>query len=183
MTARQKCRLEAWHGDRFCVELGQRRQQPAEILFRSEQREVNVFAKLRRAVKHAGLAAAGKALPQGISTNEMARVLQQGLWNAARTAVAVSLPRPKASVVFVFLWQSHDNYLVVDASGVEGGNFGKLGRGRADYERFETKPVEWLRRDDGLFQVVMRTRAGRAGRRYTVSEPLLIKPDGTVLWR
>jgi hypothetical protein len=130
------------------------------------------------------LAAAGRnALPQGVSTSEVARVLQTGLWNMNRTAVAVSLPRPKASAVYVFLRQTKGTFLVVDASGVEGGNFGKLGRDRADYERFETTPVEWWHRDDGLFQVVMRTRAWRAGRRYTVSEPLLIKPDGTVLWR
>ena len=129
------------------------------------------------------LAAAGKALPQGISTNAMAKALREGLWNTNRTAVAVSLPRPKATAVLVFLRQTNGTYLAVDASGVEGGNFGKLGRGRADYERFETKPVEWLHRDDGLFQVVMRTRAWRSGRRYTVSEPLVIKPDGTVLWR
>jgi hypothetical protein len=129
------------------------------------------------------LAAARKALPQGISTGTMARALQGGLWKADRKAVAISLARPKGSVIFVFLRQPNGTYLAVDASGVEGGNFGKLGRGRGDYERFATKPVQWLSRDDGLFQVVMRTRAWRAGRRYTVSEPLVIKPDGTVLWR
>jgi hypothetical protein len=45
------------------------------------------------------------------------------------------------------------------------------------------EPVEWLRRDDGLFQLVMRTRAWKAGQRFSVSEALVIKPDGTVLWR
>jgi hypothetical protein len=129
------------------------------------------------------VASARKALPQDITTNEMARVLQGALWNSNRTAVAVSFPRPKASVIFVFLRHTNDTYLAVDSCGVEGGNFGKLGRGREDYSRFETTPVEWLYRDDGKFQVVMRTRAWRAGQRYTVSEPLLISRDGTVLWR
>ena len=129
------------------------------------------------------LASARKALPQDITTNEMVRVLQGGLWNSNRTAVAASFPRPKASVIFVFLQQTNGTYVAVDASGVEGGNFGKLGRGREDYDRFETTPVEWLYRDDGRFQVVMRTRAWRAGQRYTVSEPLLISRSGTVLWR
>ena len=128
------------------------------------------------------LVAARKALPKEISTNEVVRVLQAGLWNSNRTAVAVSVPSPKATVVFVFLRQTSGTWLAVDASGVEGGNFGKLG-GRSGYERFETKPVEWLGRDDGLFQVVMRTRAWKAGQRFTVSEALAIKPDGTVLWR
>ena len=129
------------------------------------------------------LVAARNALPQGISTNEVIQVLKAGLWNTNRTALAVSLPRPNGSVVLVFLRQAQGSYLSVNASGVEGGNFGKLGRDRADYERFETTPVEWRHRNDGLFQVVMRTRAWRAGRRYTVSEPLIIKADGTVLWR
>ena len=127
--------------------------------------------------------AARKALPQDISTNETIRVLQSGLWNSNRTAVAVSLSRPKASVIVVFLRKANGTYLAANASGVERGNFGKLGRGRTDYDRFETTPVEWLYREDRWFQVVMRTRAWRAGQRYTVSEPLLIKPDGTVLYR
>ncbi len=127
--------------------------------------------------------AARKALPQDISTNETARVLQAGLWNSNRTAVAVSFPKPKASVIFVFLRQTNGTYLAVDASGVEGGNFGKLGRGRTDYDHFETTPVEWSYREDRWFQVVMRTRVWRAGQRYTVSEQLLIEPDGTVLYR
>jgi len=127
--------------------------------------------------------AAQKTLPQGSDTNEVVRVLQAGLWNSNRTACAVSFPKPEASVIFVFLRQTNGTYLAVDASGVEGGNFGKLGIGRPGHDRFETLPTQWLNREDGWFQVVMRTRAWKAGKRYTVSEPLLIKPDGTVLWR
>jgi hypothetical protein len=130
------------------------------------------------------LASARNVVPQDITTNELLRVLQAGLWNSNRTAVAVSFPRQNASVIFVFLQQTNGTYLAVNASGVEGGNLGVLGsRGRKDYDRFETTPVKWLYRDDGRFQVVMRTRAWRSGRRYTVSEPLLISPNGTVLWR
>ena len=55
--------------------------------------------------------------------------------------------------------------------------------GNTYMKRFETTPVAWLHRDDGLLGVSMRTRAWRSGQRYTVSEPLLIRPDGTVLWR
>ena len=85
---------------------------------------------------------------------------------------------------FCVLRQPDGAYLVADASGVEVGNFVKLGfLPRADYERFETIPVEWLHRDDGLFQVRIRTRAWKAGQRYTVYEPLIIRPDGTVLYR
>jgi hypothetical protein len=137
-------------------------------------------------VDDALLASARTALPQDITTNEVIELLQAGLWNSNRTALAVSFPRPrpKASVIFVFLHQTNGTYLAVDASGVEGGNLGVLGnRGRKDYDRVETTPIEWLHRDDGRFQVVMRTRTWRAGRRYTVSENLLISRSGTVLWR
>jgi hypothetical protein len=129
------------------------------------------------------LASAQKGMPGEIATNQLVRVLEAGFWNSNRTAVAVSITQPKASVVFVFLRQTNGTYLAVDASGVEGGNFGKLGRPRTDYERFETTPVEWLHRNDGLFGVRMRTRAWRGGQRYSASDPLLIRPDGTVLWR
>lgn len=130
------------------------------------------------------LLAARKALSKEVSTNDIGSSLKSGLWNTNRTAIAVSFPRPKASVIFVFLRQTDGSYLAADASGVEGGNFGKLGiAGRAGYDRFETTPIRWLHREDGWFQVVMRTRAWKAGQRYTVSEPLLIKPDGTVLYR
>jgi hypothetical protein len=110
--------------------------------------------------------------------------LGTGLWNSNRTAIAIGIPKPKASLVFVFLRQTGGKYLAADCSGVEGGNFGKLGiAGRAAYGRFETTPVEWLHRDDGMFQVVMRTRAWKSGKRYTVTEPLVVTADGTPLYR
>ena len=132
------------------------------------------------------LAAAQKAMPTEVTTNRLVSVLQAGLWNSNRTAVAVSIaqPHPKSSLVFVFLRQKDGTYLAVDARGVEGGNLGKLGiAGRAGYARFETTPTEWLHREDGRFQVEMRTRAWKGGKRYTTSEPLLISTNGIVLWR
>ena len=132
------------------------------------------------------LAAVQKAMPRKIGTRQLNDALEMGLWNSNRTAVAISVSQqhPQDSLVFVFLRQPDGAYLVADASGVEVGNFVKLGfLPRADYERFETIPVEWLHRDDGLFQVRIRTRAWKAGQRYTVYEPLIIRPDGTVLYR
>lgn len=132
------------------------------------------------------LAAAQKAMPREVTTNELVSVLQAGLWNSNRTAVAVSIaqPHPTSSLVFLFLRQKDGTYLAVDARGVEGGNLGKLGIARrAGYIRFETTPTEWLHREDGRLQVVMRTRAWKDGKRYTASEPLLIGRNGTILWR
>jgi hypothetical protein len=131
-------------------------------------------------------AAARKAMPREVTTNQVVRGLQAGHWNSNRTAVAVSIaqPHPNASLVFVFIRQNEGAYLAVDARGVEGGNLGKLGIARhAGYDRFETTPTGWLHREDGRFQVVMRTRAWKDGKRYTASEPLLIGRNGTVLWR
>jgi hypothetical protein len=132
------------------------------------------------------LSAAQKAMPGEIATRQLIRALDAGLWNSDRTAVAISVSQqhPKDSVVFVFLRRPDGTYLAADASRVEVSNFGKIGRLQpTDYERFETTPVDWLHRDDGLFQVRIRTRAWRAGQRYTVYEPLIIQPDGTVLYR
>jgi hypothetical protein len=130
------------------------------------------------------LIAARKALPQNISTNEIVRALGTGLWNSNRTAVAIAIAKPKASVLFVFLRQPGAKYLAVDVSGMEGANFGYLGTaGRAGYDRFETTPLKWLHRDDALFQVQMRTRAWKLGQRYTAAGTLIIKPDGTCLWQ
>lgn len=132
------------------------------------------------------LAAAQNAMQEKVAAEQLTKALAIGLWNSDRTAIAISVPQqhPKHSIVLVFLRQPDGTYLATDASGVEVGNFGKLGLlPRADYEHFETVPVEWLHRDDGLFQVRIRTRAWKSGQRYTVYEPLIIRPDGTVLYR
>lgn len=134
-------------------------------------------------IEAALLATAQKAVSGKVTTNQLATALESGLWNSNRTALAISIPQPKMSAIWVFIRQTNATYLTVDASGVEGCNFGVLGRPRAYYERFETVPVKWLYREDGRFQVVMRTRAWRGGRRYTVSEPLLISREGVVMYR
>jgi hypothetical protein len=106
-----------------------------------------------------------------------------GVWNATKTAVAISVPRPRGSAVLAFIVQPTGEWVAADVSAVERGNLGKLGSSRGAYDKVETEPVRWLERRDGLFQVVLRTRAWKSGRRFTVSEPLLIRPDGTVVWR
>jgi len=84
----------------------------------------------------------------------------------------------------VFLKLDSGRYKAADVSGVEAASLGVLGISKkADYDRVETTPIEWLPRDDGRFQVVMRTRAWKAGQRYTVSERLLITSGGTPLYR
>ena len=132
------------------------------------------------------LNSAREVLLEEISMEGLEVVLGKGLWNSNRTAVAISIPMPpsKASLSFIFLYQPDGTFLACDASGVEGGNFGKLGTaGRESYDRYETTPVKWLHRDNGYFQVMMQTRAWKNGQRYTVAEPLVIRKDGFVVYR
>jgi hypothetical protein len=130
----------------------------------------------------AALIATGqKALSQKMTTNAVLTVLKNGIWNSNRTALAISSVGTKPSILFVFLKQKNNSYLAVDIGNVEGANFGKLGS--HTYDRFETVPTSWHPRDDGFFQVMMRTRAWKGPQRYTVSEPLVIRADGVVFWR
>jgi hypothetical protein len=122
-------------------------------------------------------------VPSECSDSNLRIALENGLRHPDGTAVAVVIPRAKESWVLIALKRPDGRFLVADASRVENGSFGKLGRPRTDYERYKTQPIQWLQRNDGLYQVVIRTRAWRMGQRYTVAEPLIIKPDGTVLYR
>jgi hypothetical protein len=131
----------------------------------------------------AGFAAARRAAPKSISDDAIHAALRSGLVKPDGTATAITIAREEGSFILVLIRGPDGTYLAADSSLVEDGNFGKLGRPRGDYERYETVPTKWLPRTDGLLQVIMRTRAWRARQRYTVSEPLVIKPDGTVLFR
>lgn len=119
----------------------------------------------------------------GLSQEELARASNALLPNRDKTAVVVAVHRQQRSLVLILLRQSGGAYRAVDVSAVEDGNFGKLGFPRSHYDRFETQPVEWRARKDGLLQVVIRTRAWQSGRRYTTSEALILRLDGTPLWR
>lgn len=129
------------------------------------------------------IVSAQKAMSATVGDKALQAALEGGRWNADKTAVVVVVHRSKGSIVFIFIRKDSGEYLAVDASGVERSNFGKLGFGRSYYERFETIPVEWLDRDDPMFQVSIRTSAWKNGQRFTVYEPLLFKADGTILWR
>ena len=105
------------------------------------------------------------------------------LWDADRTAAVAAISEASGTRVTAYLHQQDGTFLEISLSAVEGGNFGKLGRRPAEYDRFETKPIKWIPRQGGLFQVSIQTQAWRAGQRYTVTEPLIFRPNGTVIWR
>lgn len=108
---------------------------------------------------------------------------ENSLWNAEGTAAAVASPGESGTQVTAFLGQQDGSFRKIDLSAVENSNFGKLGRRRTEYERFETTPIRWIPRPDDLLQIEIQTRAWHGGQRYTVSEPVLLRRDGTVLWR
>lgn len=104
-------------------------------------------------------------------------------WNIDRSAAVAATPGSSGTRVTAYLQQPDGTFLEIDLSAVENRNFGKLGRSAAAYDSFETKPIEWLPRQDGLLQIRIQTQAWRSGKRYTVTEPLIFRPDGTVMWR
>ncbi len=128
------------------------------------------------------LAAAKKALSASVDEDDLPTTIASGLWNSEKTALAVVHHRSKGSIVYIFIRQKTGEYLAVDASDVESGNFGKLGFKRTHYDRFKTELVEWMKSEDSKLQIFVRTRAWKNGVRYTASEPLLIASDGTVFW-
>jgi hypothetical protein len=128
-------------------------------------------------------AVARRVLPAEVPDEVVDQAVRAGVWNATNTAVAISVQRPSGSAVLAFIVQATGEWVAIDVSDVERTNLGKLGIARAGYDKVETEPVRWLAGRDGSFQIVLRTRAWKAGRRFTASEPLLIRPDGTVVWR
>jgi hypothetical protein len=124
-----------------------------------------------------------KSLPETAGDAEVERALRAGIWNRDKTALAIHLPSPRGTALLVFILQATGGWLTVDVSRVERANLGKLGVPGTAFDSVETAPLRWLDRSDGLLQVEVRTRARKSGQRFTVSEPLLIRPDGTVLWR
>lgn len=134
-----------------------------------------VSAPLRSAVR--------KHLPETAGDAKVERALRAGIWNRDKTALAIHLPVPRGTALLVFILQATGEWVPVDVSPVERANLGKLGVPGTAFDSVVTVPLRWLDRSDGLLQVEVRTRAWKSGQRFTVSEPLLIRPDGTVLWR
>jgi hypothetical protein len=105
------------------------------------------------------------------------------VWNGDRSAAAAAFPSTTGTRVVAYLRRDGGVFAEVDLSSVERGNFGELGRKPDEYDRYETKPIALVSREDDLLQVSVKTRAWRGGKRYTVVEHVLLRADGVVLWR
>lgn len=99
-----------------------------------------------------------------------------GTWNDDKSAVAISIPSENHTGIYVLLVQPNGDHTTIDISRIEDGLFAKLGTAeRAEYD--------WKALEDGDLLLNMRLRAWRDGQRYTVSGPVIIRPDGSVLWQ
>lgn len=114
----------------------------------------------------------------------VAEAKASGIWNDDRTAGAVSIPGDSRSNIYVLLLLPNGDHKTTDISRIEDGLFAKLGTAeRSEYERYETTPIEWKTLEDGDFLLKVRLRAWRDGQRYTVSGPVIVRTDGSVLWQ
>lgn len=114
----------------------------------------------------------------------LAEASASGIWNDDRTAAAVSIPMGNRTGVYVLLVRPNGEHTTADISRIENGLFAKLGTAeRSDYEKYETAPIEWKALEDGNLLLKVRLQAWRDGQRYTVLGPVIIRPDGSVLWQ
>ncbi len=123
-------------------------------------------------------------IPNRITKDSLVRGIKEAVWTSNKNAVAVAFQNDSQTFAVVFVQRNDDGFKASDVSAVEAGNFGKLGSKPGNFQRFETKPTEWLKREDGLFQVVVQTKAWDAsGKAQAAREPLIIRNDGTPLFR
>jgi hypothetical protein len=107
-----------------------------------------------------------------------------GVWNDNRTAAAISIPSENRTNIYVLLVHPDDQHVAIDISRIEDGLFAKLGTAdRTEYEKYESTPIEWEALENGKLLLTVRLRVWRDGQRYTVSGPVIIRPDGSVLWQ
>ncbi|QIO08492.1 hypothetical protein [Acinetobacter lanii] len=116
-------------------------------------------------------------------SNVWANLTKDVFWNADKTLAVYTKNVAKQTKVTILIKQ--DQHLrEIDISQVEGMNLGKLALYRNDYyDRVETKPIEWVYRDDGKFQVNIQTRVWKNGKRQTVKEYVTFDKNGKVYWR
>lgn len=116
-------------------------------------------------------------------SNVWANLTKDVFWNADKTLAVYTKNVAKRTKVIILIKQ--DQYSRdIDISQVEGMNLGKLALYRNDYyDRVETKPIEWVYRDDGKFQVNIQTQVWKNDKRQTVKESVTFDKNGKVYWR
>jgi len=107
------------------------------------------------------------------------------LWDSSGSAVVIALPVSGSTLIIAFTKDGTDKWHATDISKVENGNLGKLGKRRETLSNIYSKPIKWMPRQDGLFQVLIETQALDKIRGQTMSakEALLIGKTGIPFWR
>ena len=114
----------------------------------------------------------------------VAEAKEAGLWSHDKSFGAVSIAGISGTRVYVLLLQPSGEYVEIDVSRIEDGLFIKLGLAeRAKYEKYETTPIEWHALEGGNMQLTVRLRAWRDGQRYTVTGPVVVRSDGSLIWQ
>ncbi|MCP4769144.1 MAG: hypothetical protein GY875_23160 [Gammaproteobacteria bacterium] len=112
-----------------------------------------------------------------IDESKLNDALENGIWNEEKSAFAFCVSGAESSCYV------YHNTKLIDVSGVEGRNIGKLGIApRNSYEKFITHPALWIEREDGLLMIKFTTQAWKNGQRYSVHEPMVIK-NGKPIYR
>ena len=117
-----------------------------------------------------------------VSEESIQSGFKSGIWSSERNAYAIVFKKPNGSLCLVLLKQG-DGYKVIDVSSVETGNFGKLGYNRAYYDNYETVPTKWYKSKNDNYQIEFTSHAWKNGNRFTIREPLIIKNNGTPIYR
>lgn len=95
---------------------------------------------------------------------------ENSIWSKQGNAVAFCLYENE-SKCYVIAGEK-----IINVSQVENSNIGKLGiLKKSAYEKVLTTPVEWLNSENETLMFSFKTEAWLSGKKYTVTEPVLIK--------
>ena len=129
----------------------------------------------------------GKALielPEGMGKKTVDELVRSALWSEDGGAVIMFVNGKNGVYMVGFVRVADGAMKNFDISAVESANFGKLGMDRKKFSRWETKPTGWSIPEAGIFRLMVVTTAwDQEGKRYTMREPMIIRKDGSPLWR
>ena len=147
----------------------------------AELRSLELSDSRRPLVDEALRSAARPLMPREMTDAELSAALSDGLWRQDLNAVAVARPEGPGYRTYVFVRQGDGSYAATNASRtVANAAFGYFGWPAAEYERYETEPVDWRMTDNGNSLLYVQVRAWRQGQRYTVTGHYLVGADGSV---
>ena len=127
------------------------------------------------------LEAARAVMPSSMMDVERAVAVRDGLWRKDRQAVAVTVPRTDATLVFVFVLQTDGSYAGTDATPVISQSaFGSFGWPAEAYERYAITLFDWETRDGNPAVLRAYVAAWRQGQRYSTLGSFFVSPDGSI---